>query len=181
MVEVTTAGGGRVYCSGMTLQPTLVRCGPVSVVPMQEGDREAVRHLLRDLPVDYPGGQRWLNRRLDGILAGEASSWLAHRRDVGDGRLLGVVISTPKATAMKLSTIFIAPDARRTGVGALLLDRAIESARAQRFSETYVTVAHHKSHMLWPLLRSRGFTQKAVELNRYGPGRHELVFTLLDS
>jgi ribosomal protein S18 acetylase RimI-like enzyme len=135
----------------------------------------AVTALLHDLPRDYPGAESWLKRRLRDSLNGEAESWIAEV----DGWPAGVVILTPKTTALKLSTIYVEPRFRGCGVGALLMDHALERAALHRIDETYVTVAHHTVPLLQPLLDSRGFARVALERHRYGWGRHEAIFSRL--
>jgi ribosomal protein S18 acetylase RimI-like enzyme len=156
--------------------------GPVTLRSLDARDLAAVGGLLTDLEVDYPGGRLWLANRLLDVVDGRAICDLAA---VG-GFIVGATIGTPKPHAMKLSTIFVAPEWRRKGVGAALLDRFLAQAEARVADsgrelrvETYVTVAHHNWGQLAPLLSSRGFTETAVEFNRYGIGRHEIVATRL--
>lgn len=145
----------------------------VSLRPLGPSDVDDVKHLLSDLPVDYPGGDQWLARRLIDVLEGAAACTLA----TVSGRVVGVTIGTPKRRATKLSTIFVEPAFRRSGVGSRLLDAFL--AEASPGAETYVTVADHKWRDLSPLLRSRGFVATALESDRYGPGRDEVVATLV--
>lgn len=148
-------------------EPTVDRVNPTTV--------HGVSALLKDLPRDYPGAEVWLKRRLRDALQGNAESWLA---DLG-GQLAGVVILTPKPSALKLSTIYVEPRFRGLGLGALLMERALERAADHHFGETYVTVAHHAEPLLQPLLDTRGFIRVATERHRYGWGRHEVIYSRL--
>jgi len=135
-------------------------------------DVDEVKQLLVALPLDYPGGDEWLERRLLDVLDGRATCELATL----NGRVVGLTIGTPKGRATKLSTIYVVPAARRVGVGSMLLDSFIAQARTSgRGREIYVTAAHHRWPELQRLFESRGFTVSVVESDRYGPGRHEVV------
>lgn len=144
---------------------------------LEASDLSPVESLLDGLPRDYPGARAWLARRLRDALAGRAECWTAKWGD----SLAGVAILTPKSDALKLSTIYVSDKYRGLGFGSLLLDRTIERAASLGLTETYVTVAEQTVPLLRPLLDSRGFTPTAFERHRYGRGRHEAVFTRLDS
>lgn len=143
-------------------------------------DLTQVQMLLKELPRDYPKANEWLTRRLGEVLEGGAHCTVA---DLG-GRLAGVTIFTRKSHATKLNTIFVAEALRGFGLGSALLDDVIVQALSggatdDEIGEIYVTVAYHKWSLLAPLLASRGFVAAATELNRYGPGRHEVIATHL--
>ncbi|MFC8190363.1 GNAT family N-acetyltransferase [Cellulomonas sp. NPDC057328] len=151
----------------------------VVIQPLAAADLPAVRSLLVDLPVAYPGAEAWLRRRLQDCLAGRARCMIAATAD----DVVGVTILTPKSLATKLSTIYVRPDFRRTHLGSRLLDQVLQDASrwAPRDAqgEIYVTIAHQTWGQLERLLSSRGFTRTAFESNRYGRGRHEIVATRL--
>ena len=151
----------------------------VLIQPLAPADVPAVRSLLVDLPLSYPGAEAWLERRLQDCLAERARCMIARAPD----GVVGITILTPKALATKLSTIYVRPDFRRSGLGGRLLDQVLRDARGwaprDARGETYVTVAHHTWGQLERLLLGRGFTRTAFEPNRYGQGRHEIVATRL--
>lgn len=151
----------------------------VLIQPLAAADVPAVRSLLVDLPLSYPGAEAWLERRLQDCLDERARCMIATTPD----GVVGVTILTPKALATKLSTIYVRPDFRRSGLGGRLLDQVLRDARGwaprDAQGETYVTVAHHTWGQLERLLLGRGFTRTAFEPNRYGQGRHEIVATRL--
>lgn len=156
---------------------TLPRRRAVTLAALEASRIGPVKALLRELPLDYPGAARWLDRRLADALSGVAECWT-----IVDGvEVVGVTILTPKSRALKLSTIYVREESRGRGLGAMLIGQAIESARLLERDEIYVTVAEHKLDLLKPLLQSHGFTHTAVEENRYGPNRNEFVYTRLES
>jgi ribosomal protein S18 acetylase RimI-like enzyme len=148
-----------------------------TVTPLCASDVFSVRTLLADvLPRLYPGGDAWLDRRLVDVLQGHAAALVARRDDT----VCGVVILSPKAArGLKLSTVFVNEHARSGGLGTSLVDAAVRYADEQGYAEMWVTVAHHLADQLAALLRGSGFTDTAFVSNRYGLGRHEVVFTRL--
>lgn len=80
---------------------------------------------------------------------------------------------------MKLSTVYVHPNHRSQGVGSELVRAALSHADRTGIEEIWVTVAHHLAPELLPLLCRNGFIQTAIELDRYGPGRDEAIFTRL--
>lgn len=164
------------YRSGMTTTPPAPACAS-TVRLLSADDVAGVRTLLNDLPVDYPGGDGWLRKRLADVTAGNA-----HCLVTGEvGSPTGVVILTPKSNALKLSTIYVAPDARSRGLGRVLMQSVMSKAMDLNFREVYVTVAEHKVYLLQGLLNDFGFTFLSLERDRYGNGRHEAVFTSIRS
>lgn len=162
--------------------PMLIKAPPIESLAARAGcglamrsldgdDVDEVKRILVALPVDYPGGDQWLERRLVDVLDGRATCELA---TLG-GRVVGLTIGTPKGQATKLSTIYVVPTARRVGVASALLDSFIAQACSNGDREIYVTAAHHRWPELQRLFESRGFIVSAVEFDRYGPGRHEVV------
>ncbi|MBN9106175.1 MAG: GNAT family N-acetyltransferase [Propionibacteriaceae bacterium] len=158
-------------------QVSIQRRGTAILGALEPRSVGSVRSLLAELPRDYPGAEAWLRRRLDDALHGRAECWTLAE----SGRVAGVVILTPKASALKLSTIYVADRVRGRGLGSLLMDHVVERASELGFDETYVTVAEHTVPLLRPLLDSRAFTLTALEKHRYGRDRHEAVFSRLAS
>ena len=148
-------------------------CSQIVLRPFLLVDLKSVQVLLQDLPALYPGGDAWLLRRLTDALAGAARCTLA----VSAQGLAGITIETPKSLdTVKLSTLYVHPDFRHLGLGTQLL-KACRSGWVQAgITTAYVTVDARLTTSLAPLLRQVGFSYTALECNRYGPGRDEMVF-----
>lgn len=138
------------------------------------GVDEVSRLLERPVQLLYPNGRGWLASRLRDIVRGKALGIVAWQAESA----IGVAILTPKsADRMKLSTVFVAEQARNWGVGSALVHEAVLRADAAGVTELWVTVAHHIAPQLTRLLHTAGFTETAFLCNRYGSGRHEIVYT----
>lgn len=134
-----------------------------------------VRNLLDFLPVLYPGGEQWLDARLRLIDEGGA---VAHLVRDSAGALIGVLLGIAKESRrFKVSTLYVAPGHRGTGIGRTLIDSALLHARQAECEEIYITGATTVRDELSPLLSSRGFVRVATEKDRYGVGRDEDVYS----
>ena len=143
--------------------------------PYLPGDRGALaRELAPALDELYPGGSRWLERRLDEIEQGRGAAFVVRHA----WALAGVAIETPKeAGRVKLSTLWAHPEMRRRGIGASLLAQRCEHWRAIDTPRVDVTCASIVSPSLSPLLHTAGFSLQQIDRDRYGEGRHEYVFS----
>jgi ribosomal protein S18 acetylase RimI-like enzyme len=144
--------------------------------PFAEADRPGVTLLMADLPMLYPGGGEWLQRRLTDVVEKRANCTLAF----WSRSIAGITIETPKGTKRtKLSTIFVNPIFRKRGVGSRLLRNCLESWRLSDVDEAIVTVRLHNLVTIAPLLMRNKFEPIAIEQNRYGDGNDETVFRWL--
>jgi GNAT superfamily N-acetyltransferase len=131
-----------------------------------------VTRLLHELPQLYPGGDRWLERRLSDAAAGRARCQLALLR----GAVCGVTIEVPKqGRGWKLSTIYISPEYRGRGVGRLLVEHCASFWGEQRITQNIVTVRRDREQALRRLLEPFGFEILDVQVDRYGAGRTEVI------
>ena len=138
--------------------------------------KQDVRELLDFLPRLYPGGEEWLEARLELVLAEKA--FANSLRDNG-GRLIGIVLGIPKSSErFKISTLYVAEGHRSKGVGGRLLDAAVEQALRLNCEQIYITGASIIRDQLYRLLASRGFVLTSTVADRYGPGRQEDVYSL---
>jgi hypothetical protein len=130
--------------------------------------------LAPDLEKLYPGGSSWLCGRLDDIEAGRARAMVVAR----PGALYGVAIETPKEPGrVKLSTLWVVAGQRRLGVGSSLLRRCRRGWLAAEVERVDVTCATVVGPALAPLLHASGFSLERVDRDRYGEGRHEMVYS----
>lgn len=133
----------------------------------------SVEKSLAFLPDLYPGGDRWLKKRLVDINEERARCLLA----VTPTKLLGVAIQTPKQFGVvKLSTFYIERGHRAKGVGATMLTVLTAAWRSENVRKAYVTVASTKVAELEPLLRRFGFECVKVHNGRYGISRDEFIY-----
>lgn len=136
-------------------------------------DRASVFSLLSFLPTLYPKGSSWLDSRLDDVLTGRARCTLA----VTPWEVAGVTIETPKgAKRLKLSTIYVNPRFRGLGVGASLLRHCKAKWEQEGLSGVHVTADTRRLDALLPLLTSHSFSVTAIDKERYGPNRDEMIF-----
>lgn len=146
----------------------------ITVRPFEASDRSEVFRLLDFLPTLYPRGFQWLDRRLDDVLDRKARCLLVG----GSRRIAGIIIETPKASGtVKLSTIYVHQDFRGQGIGKALLVNTCDHWRAESVRNCYVTADYRVAKDLGSLLAQFSFEETAFLRNRYGDGRHEVVFS----
>jgi len=122
----------------------------------------------------YPTGGEWLDRKLrdHDIDRGSVRCTLA---EVGS-TLLGLTIETVKGLGRtKLSTIWVNESVRGRGIGTKLIDSCLANWRRELLKETYVTASLQVVEVVALLLVPAGFHFRALEPDRYGAGRDEVV------
>jgi ribosomal protein S18 acetylase RimI-like enzyme len=145
---------------------------PITLAPYGKGDRHAAFGLLHELPILYPGGDQWLEARLQDVLAGKAECTMAKV----DNRAVGILIGTPKGKRrIKLSTIYVHPHYRRQHVATSLLDMSWSRWIQRGIESATVTVRHNRLDSLARTLAPYGFDVVRIEKNRYGEGRDEAI------
>ncbi|MFF7645203.1 hypothetical protein [Streptomyces canus] len=137
-------------------------------------DEPHVRELLEDLPDLYPHGDKWLDRTF-----GEVGREKARLTVVEIGAdIVAVSIEKPKSHGrMKLSTLYIHPDFRNMRVGTSFFRYLDNRWRSEKWKEVYMTVASQGAYELERLVKVFGFGCVAVQEDRYGQGRDEVVFS----
>ncbi len=149
---------------------------PITLAPYGKEDRHAAFGLLHELPILYPGGDQWLEARLQDVLAGRAECTMAK---VGN-RAVGILIGTPKGKRrIKLSTIYVHPRYRRQHVATSLLDMYWARWMQQEINQVTVTVRHNRLDSLARTLAPYGFDVVRIEKNRYGESRDEAILVSL--
>lgn len=153
--------------------PLLSANDAVTLRPFLQDDFVQAQALLWELPNLYPGGAAWLKGRLSDALAGTARCTVA----TSPSGLVGITIETPKGLdRLKLSTLYIHPDVRRSRLGTRMLEACRQSWVRTGVQQVHVTVDARRFAALEPLLTHAGFRYTTTEKHRYGPGRHETVF-----
>jgi ribosomal protein S18 acetylase RimI-like enzyme len=152
--------------------------GPVSPAaqielrPFRASDRARIFKLLSVLPSLYPDGAAWLDRRLNDVLARKARCTVA----VAGPHIVGTTIESPKGhLRTKLSTIYVHPNYRRRNIGTRLLTQCRSDWFRESLDTVYVTLDLQCARELLPLFTLFGFKFEALELERYGAERHEMV------
>jgi ribosomal protein S18 acetylase RimI-like enzyme len=139
----------------------------------RSADDNQVRNLLKVLPILYPNGAKWLDRRLSDVLDGKAVCRVALWRRL----VIALTIETPKGSgAVKLSTICVDERFRHLGIGRALLARSYRGWLHHDVCSAYVTADSSLLPALLPLLDCFGFQIIGLDRNRYAQGRDELVF-----
>ncbi|MFC8361214.1 hypothetical protein ACFUIY_15240 [Streptomyces griseorubiginosus] len=137
-------------------------------------DEPHVRELLRDLPNLYPHGDKWLDRTFGEIPHGKARLTVV---ELGTD-IVAVSIEKPKDHGrMKLSTLYVRSDVRNMRVGTSFFRWLDARWRSENRKEVYMTVASEGAYELERLVKVFGFTCVAVQEDRYGLGRDEVVFS----
>jgi dCTP diphosphatase len=120
----------------------------------------------------YPSAQDWLIRKLREVDLKLALCTIAEL----DDRVVGLSIETIKKPARrKLSTVWVDEPVRGLGIGSRLLAAHAAAWRSEGVQEVYATASVEVMNAVTPLLVPVGFQFRALELDRYGLGRHELV------
>ena len=146
---------------------------PVWLKPFEAGDRSAVFALLSDIPLLYPQGGEWLHRRLLDVASGKARCTLAMSR----WNPVGATIESPKdRRRLKLSTVYVHPSFRQRGVGSRLIAAACRQWQRDELDEVYLTADIRRAPEVDLLLWKFGFRLTAIEAQRYGWSRDEVVF-----
>lgn len=142
--------------------------------PFIASDRRATFDALAPvLSESYPGGDLWLSSRFDQILDGKVRATVLPM-ECGIG---AISIETPKSRArMKLSTFWVHPALRGRRIGTQLLRMSVDRWAIDGVDDAYITCAVEAATSLAPLLHASDFRLAALDRDRYGQGRHEVVF-----
>ena len=164
---VPTVPTPRIACDGRAGRETL------RLRSYQAVDAGRVVQLVADaLERLYPTGGEWLDRKLRSLDGGGVRCTLA---EVGC-TLLGLTIETVKGLGRrKLSTIWVNEAVRGKGIGTALIDSCLANWRRELLKEAYVTASLQVVEAVALLLVPAGFQFRALELDRYGIGRDEVV------
>ncbi len=130
---------------------------------------EAIRHRTR-LYADY----FWSAWRGD-MLVGFANGVLTDAKDTGEEAMKGSGHESPSGRHLCILSVAVDPDARRQGIGSLLMKRLLEAAHRQVLHSVFLMCEAH----LIPLYESLGFAYVGVSPSRHaGIVWHEMRYEL---
>ncbi|WP_425467319.1 GNAT family N-acetyltransferase [Rubellimicrobium roseum] len=124
---------------------------------------------LQGLQSTYPGFRSWYwSKVVPGVERGSRRIFLS----TDQSGLKGVVIAK-RGAERKLCTVWVAPHARRHGVGRLLVADAMDWLETER---PLITVSEHRAPLFLGLFQYFGFELQEELLGYYGGSSKELVF-----
>jgi GNAT superfamily N-acetyltransferase len=148
------------------------------LTPDTHEDGERLRELrlrsLRDAPDAFEA-------RLEDAAARTHAGWVAQLRDLAtfvaviDGRDVGIVRGArpgKPSEAAALISMWVAPEARRKGVGSALVDAVIEWARAHGFARLRLEVVDDNAHAV-ALYARKGFERSGESVRCAPPREHK--------
>lgn len=139
----------------------------------RRNDRRQVTEFLSIVPRLYPGGFEWLQKRLDDVEVGKASCTIATQ----GATLGGVLIDSDKGLRRrKICTFLVDSKLANRGLGTALFSSCKARWLRAGIEKLHLTAAgDRRSHIEGFLLR-RNFSIIAIERNRYGAMRDEIVY-----
>jgi ribosomal protein S18 acetylase RimI-like enzyme len=142
----------------------------------RRSDRESlVARLGPVISALYPAGDIWLARRLNDVESGSARCSIV---TWSGSELLGAAIETPKEKGrLKLSTLWVDQTWRGCGLGKHLLLAARQRWLSSELELVNLTAEASVAGAMAALLARAGFRLECIDRDRYGEGRHEVVFT----
>jgi len=147
---------------------------PIVIRPYLPADRTQIFWLLPRLASTYPGGLEWLDGKLHAARDGLVTCLVATLAN----RAIGVLIESPKgARAAKLSTLAVAAPFRRLQIGTQLVAIRKSVWCMNEIEKIHVTMEADLAPSVGPFFARFGFTETAWCVDRYGPGRDELVMS----
>jgi ribosomal protein S18 acetylase RimI-like enzyme len=139
------------------------------VADLVEPSLLAVGPVVDDL---YPHGEAKLRRRCEDALGGRARGHVV----TSGSAVIAFAMESPKGPGLiKLSTIWVHPQFRGSGVGRSVAASLVQQWRDTRIERVHVTARLGVHSSVAGALAPFGFTMVACEENRYGVGEHEAV------
>jgi [ribosomal protein S18]-alanine N-acetyltransferase len=130
--------------------------------------------VLAALELRCVGAARWRDAGYREIGTGGIAGWAAVR----EGTILGFVLARAVADEMEILNLAVDPDARRQGIAARLVARAVEEVRRADVKRVYLEVRESNSTARAFYL-STGFAEQGRRKNYYSqPSEDALVLVL---
>lgn len=131
----------------------------------------------------YPQGAAKLLRRLEDARDGYASAHVVvpspealSNQTLPTAAPLALVAEAAKGLCrVKISTFWVAPRARRLGLGSMLVDHRMQAWRRTGVERAAITVCRDRALEIEALFVPRGFDQRLVVPALYGAERDEIV------
>jgi len=126
-------------------------------IELADPDSPEARRLLRlhaaDMAARYGGGGSW-----EGVNGRKDMLWLA--RDAGDDPIGCVALRELRADQVEVKHLYVAPGARRRGVGSALID-ALEAEATRRGASIVLETGVRQPESI-ALYRKRGYRPRAI-------------------
>lgn len=138
--------------------------------PGRERDVDQLFASIAHFEAFYPGFELWFwGKVVPGLGVGRRRIIPVHAGEL----LAAIAILKRVPEERKICTLWVAPFARKLGLGSRLLR---DSLTWLECDEPLITVCQERLHDLRPILRKFGFTLEEVSHSYYRPGRSEYVF-----
>jgi GNAT superfamily N-acetyltransferase len=163
--DFSELGGGRRDVQGNSFESIISAFG-VKKLSGNEFKREIelIKIIDEELSFLYPGFPQWLTKTIN---SADTTFNIAYR----DENAVGVAIWKPKTNGIvKLSTLFVTEDYRRSGIGRNLILTCLEQWKAERIRRAFVTTAKVE---LVPFFERYGFWVEGIGREIYERERHE--------
>ncbi|MGK7921346.1 MAG: GNAT family N-acetyltransferase [Trichodesmium sp.] len=163
--DFSELGGGRTDIEGNSFESIITAFG---VKKLRGTDFKKETGLIKvidaELSLLYPGFPQWLEKTIN---SSDTIFNVAYR----DEKAVGVAIWKPKGNGIaKLSTLFVAQDYRRSGIGRNLILTCIEQWRVQGIRRAFVTTAKVE---LVPFFERYGFWVEGIGREIYEREGHQ--------
>ena len=150
----------------------LLDTAPVSIVAARRDDLPAVLALER---TGFPAAEQWSERSWAGELLGEGRTVLLARAE----QAVGIIALRTTGELADLHRLVVAPNRRRSGVGAALTRAGLDAVR-RLGARAVVLEVDYANEPAIALYQRLGFEQLTVRRGYYGPGRDALILKLYD-
>src|SRR5690348_4925580 len=149
--------------------------GNLTGTPGREWELDRLFASIAHLTRFYPGFELWFwSKVVPGLGQGSLRIFQMY---VGKS-LAAISILKRVPGEHKICTLWVAPFARRLGLGTHVLRNSLTWLECDK---PLITVCEERFHELQPLLRKFGFTLEEISNSHYRPGRSEYAFNGLMS